>query len=452
MIHWKHSAKGQGLKLKEFEEERAQSYRIMLDLRCGESPSPELLEDFEKGVSVGCFAHYLLMRQGSVGLWTTQGRVPVGAGRVQIQRIMRALAAVLPQPHDAPAPPIESEAVNLSTIWIQYQEDAGGNGRKGGIIRPFATRVVDARKINLEGVNPEPEPNQHANSRPADEAVRAGASDLHLVSSSPPILRVDGALVPMDLPQISPQDIQTMIAGVLNDEQRQRFAREWELDFSISLRDVGRFRLTFIGSGAWLKERGRRRRRPSCLPGPSRRAYRVRRRRVCAPQPCLAGLRDAPPARAPALGRRHPLHGIAVARPRGLYRSHRAGARRDAGVFRLTHRSSAVTPVDGAADTSPLARNPGVLRIAGWNVARRAMFERTDHFTRPLSALEADILALDEVTGDRAEVQVVSIGSARAAAGRWRLAEVAARSAPSSPPATRSSRFRGCSESSIPRA
>ena len=74
------------------------------------------------------------------------------------------------------------------------------------------------------------------------EAVRAGASDLHLVSWSPPILRVDGALVPMDLPQLSPQEIQPLVLSVLNEEQRKRFASEWELDFSVSLREVGRFR------------------------------------------------------------------------------------------------------------------------------------------------------------------------------------------------------------------
>lgn len=75
------------------------------------------------------------------------------------------------------------------------------------------------------------------------EAVRAGASDLHLVSWAPPIMRIDGALVPMDLPQTTPTDLTTMIMSLLNEEQRKRFAADWELDMSLTIRDVGRFRV-----------------------------------------------------------------------------------------------------------------------------------------------------------------------------------------------------------------
>jgi len=75
------------------------------------------------------------------------------------------------------------------------------------------------------------------------EAARLGASDLHLVSWSPPILRINGMLQPMDLPQLSPAEISPLILSLLNEEQRQRFAQDWELDFSVSLRDVGRFRV-----------------------------------------------------------------------------------------------------------------------------------------------------------------------------------------------------------------
>ncbi|MEN6624941.1 MAG: type IV pilus twitching motility protein PilT [Candidatus Sumerlaeia bacterium] len=74
------------------------------------------------------------------------------------------------------------------------------------------------------------------------EAVKAGASDLHLVSNSPPMMRVNGALQAMNHPALGAQEIAPMIVGLLNDDQRQRFARDWELDFSAAVRDVGRFR------------------------------------------------------------------------------------------------------------------------------------------------------------------------------------------------------------------
>ncbi|MCE5231530.1 type IV pilus twitching motility protein PilT [bacterium] len=74
------------------------------------------------------------------------------------------------------------------------------------------------------------------------DAVKSGASDLHLVSYSPPMLRINGALTAMNRPALSPQEIAPMIVSLLNEEQRQRFARDWELDFSAAVRDVGRFR------------------------------------------------------------------------------------------------------------------------------------------------------------------------------------------------------------------
>ncbi len=75
------------------------------------------------------------------------------------------------------------------------------------------------------------------------EAVKQGASDLHLVSWSPPILRVDGSLVPLDQPSMRPGDIAPMIVSLLTEEQRDRFQRDWELDLSITLENIGRFRV-----------------------------------------------------------------------------------------------------------------------------------------------------------------------------------------------------------------
>jgi twitching motility protein PilT len=75
------------------------------------------------------------------------------------------------------------------------------------------------------------------------EAVQAGASDLHLVSWMAPMLRIDGALTPMDYPPSNPTDLGPAIVGLLNEEQRNRFSRDWELDLSMALREVGRFRV-----------------------------------------------------------------------------------------------------------------------------------------------------------------------------------------------------------------
>jgi twitching motility protein PilT len=76
-------------------------------------------------------------------------------------------------------------------------------------------------------------------------AVDRGASDLHLRAGAAPILRIDGALVPLDrgASPLSGADIRQALADLASDSYEQRFAAEKELDFPFSLEGVGRFRV-----------------------------------------------------------------------------------------------------------------------------------------------------------------------------------------------------------------
>lgn len=75
------------------------------------------------------------------------------------------------------------------------------------------------------------------------EAVKNGASDLHLSAKVPPIVRVDGHLMILDYPPLPPEAVQRMVYSILNDHQKSLFEENWELDFSVELADVGRFRV-----------------------------------------------------------------------------------------------------------------------------------------------------------------------------------------------------------------
>ena len=72
--------------------------------------------------------------------------------------------------------------------------------------------------------------------------VERKASDLHLAIGSPPIYRIHGALVPTSTEAVSPDTLRDMMYGILNDEQRQDFERQKELDFSYSITGVSRYR------------------------------------------------------------------------------------------------------------------------------------------------------------------------------------------------------------------
>jgi twitching motility protein PilT len=73
--------------------------------------------------------------------------------------------------------------------------------------------------------------------------VEKQASDLHLSDNEPPILRVDGKLLRTDLEVLSRQEIKKMIYSLLTNQQKEIFEKELELDFSLALPDLDRFRV-----------------------------------------------------------------------------------------------------------------------------------------------------------------------------------------------------------------
>jgi twitching motility protein PilT len=70
-----------------------------------------------------------------------------------------------------------------------------------------------------------------------------GASDLHLKVGSPPTFRINGALVRVDAPPLDRDGMHAILFDILTDDQKARFEDTHDLDFSLELRDVGRFRV-----------------------------------------------------------------------------------------------------------------------------------------------------------------------------------------------------------------
>ena len=73
--------------------------------------------------------------------------------------------------------------------------------------------------------------------------IEKKASDLHLTENEPPILRIDGRLLRTNLGVLAKQDLRKMIYGLLNNAQKEKFERDWELDISVSLPRMDRFRV-----------------------------------------------------------------------------------------------------------------------------------------------------------------------------------------------------------------
>ena len=68
------------------------------------------------------------------------------------------------------------------------------------------------------------------------------ASDLHITVGIPPVLRINGKLRKLDLPELSLQNVHEMIYSIINDKQKDKYEKIHELDFSFELEDMTRFR------------------------------------------------------------------------------------------------------------------------------------------------------------------------------------------------------------------
>src|SRR5687768_16279035 len=81
--------------------------------------------------------------------------------------------------------------------------------------------------------------------------IEKGASDLHIATGSPPLLRVDGEDVPLKLPALGSVETKQLAYSVLTEEQRRAFEATKELDLSFGVNGLSRFPANlFIQRGA----------------------------------------------------------------------------------------------------------------------------------------------------------------------------------------------------------
>ncbi len=81
--------------------------------------------------------------------------------------------------------------------------------------------------------------------------IEKGASDMHITTGSPPLLRIDGNVVPLKLPALSPVETKQLCYSVLTEDQKIAFEKNKELDLSFGVKSLSRFRANiFMQRGA----------------------------------------------------------------------------------------------------------------------------------------------------------------------------------------------------------
>ena len=81
--------------------------------------------------------------------------------------------------------------------------------------------------------------------------VKNKASDLHLSSGVPPMIRVHGDVKRINLPAMEHKDVHGMIYDIMNDGQRKFYEENLECDFSFAIPNLARFRVN-----AFVQQRG----------------------------------------------------------------------------------------------------------------------------------------------------------------------------------------------------
>jgi len=82
-------------------------------------------------------------------------------------------------------------------------------------------------------------------------SVKNKASDLHLSAGLPPMIRVDGDIRRINIPDLDHKEVHALIYDIMNDKQRKDYEEFLETDFSFDLPSVARFRVN-----AFNQERG----------------------------------------------------------------------------------------------------------------------------------------------------------------------------------------------------
>lgn len=74
-------------------------------------------------------------------------------------------------------------------------------------------------------------------------AVRNKASDTHISAGMPPIIRINGEMRPINVPEMTKEQARAMIYDVMNDFQRKTYEENLEIDFAYDMPGIARFRV-----------------------------------------------------------------------------------------------------------------------------------------------------------------------------------------------------------------
>lgn len=156
---------------------------------------------------------------------------PVAAAPVVTAPVPESVPEPVSAPAAMPEPVAASGAVTPEMMANMTQQEATQPGVvQPGVAQPDSGATMSEKSIRIETL--------------LEECARRKASDLHIQVGLPPILRVDGALVPIaGMPALTEDVIQKLIFSTLDSEQREVLSKDKEFDYSFAFGNMARFRV-----------------------------------------------------------------------------------------------------------------------------------------------------------------------------------------------------------------
>src|SRR5690606_25087018 len=78
------------------------------------------------------------------------------------------------------------------------------------------------------------------------QAIDAGASDIHLHVPLPVMMRVSGKLTPINDVQLTPRATEALIELMCNEQHKEQFEAKQQVDLAYSVPGMGRFRVNLF--------------------------------------------------------------------------------------------------------------------------------------------------------------------------------------------------------------
>ena len=80
-------------------------------------------------------------------------------------------------------------------------------------------------------------------------SVKQGASELHITAGMQPLIRVDGDIRRINVPEMNHKEVHALIYEIMNDKQRKDYEEFLETDFSFEVPNLARFRVNAFVQG-----------------------------------------------------------------------------------------------------------------------------------------------------------------------------------------------------------